>query len=147
MSQLYDYRISDAERQQATDALSSHFAAGRLNVTEYDNRLAAVADAKLKSEITYLFTDLPTATPPMMVQQPFNTNAILAYKQDQNRKIGMVLLAFLGAGLLNELFSTLGNVMGIMALVLLVALFVMKLGPKSWKQPNPLKLQHQINRI
>lgn len=31
-----DYRIGDAERQEAMDALGKHFTAGRLDVTEYD---------------------------------------------------------------------------------------------------------------
>ena len=37
-----DYRIGDAERQKAMDDLGKHFTAGRLDITEYDNRLIAV---------------------------------------------------------------------------------------------------------
>ena len=54
-----DYRIGDAERQEAMDALGKHFTAGRLDVTEYDNRLASITNAVMQSDLAPVFADLP----------------------------------------------------------------------------------------
>ena len=56
-----DYRIGDAERQEAMDALGKHFTAGRLDVTEYDNRLASITNAVMQSDLAPVFADLPTS--------------------------------------------------------------------------------------
>ena len=57
-----DYRIGDAERQKAMDDLGKHFAAGRLDITEYDNRLTNVAEATMRSDLIPIFSDLPAIT-------------------------------------------------------------------------------------
>ncbi|MDO4632021.1 MAG: DUF1707 domain-containing protein [Corynebacterium sp.] len=139
---ITDYRISDTDRQQAMDNLSNHFAAGRLNVTEYDARLAAIADAQMKSELTHVFGDLPTTMKaPVAVAPPtVDGDALAAYKYGRNMRIGVVMLTFLGAPLFGVLsLQFLSGVMPIMAIILFVLLFVMKLGPKSWHQPDPRK--------
>ncbi|MFC2519946.1 MAG: DUF1707 domain-containing protein, partial [Corynebacterium matruchotii] len=52
-----DYRIGDAERQEAMDALGKHFTAGRLDVTEYDNRLASITNAVMQSDLAPVFAE------------------------------------------------------------------------------------------
>ena len=52
-----DYRIGDAERQKAMDDLGKHFTAGRLDITEYDNRLTNVAEAIMWSDLIPIFSD------------------------------------------------------------------------------------------
>ena len=59
-----DYRIGDAERQEAMDALGKHFTAGRLDVTEYDNRLASITNAVMQSDLAPVFADLPPPVSP-----------------------------------------------------------------------------------
>ncbi|WP_311166478.1 DUF1707 domain-containing protein, partial [Corynebacterium matruchotii] len=59
-----DYRIGDAERQEAMDALGKHFTAGRLDVTEYDNRLASITNAVMQSDLAPVFADLPPLVSP-----------------------------------------------------------------------------------
>ena len=59
-----DYRIGDAERQEAMDALGKHFTAGRLDVTEYDNRLASITNAVMQSDLAPVFADLPPPPSP-----------------------------------------------------------------------------------
>ncbi len=58
-------RASDAEREQAAQALREHFAAGRLDQEELDQRLQAVYRASTHSELLALQRDLPAlpATP------------------------------------------------------------------------------------
>ncbi|MEV6232149.1 DUF1707 domain-containing protein [Saccharopolyspora shandongensis] len=58
-----DLRIGDPERENAMRLLGEHFSAGRLDVTEYDERCRLVAAARFRSELTPLFDDLPEPRP------------------------------------------------------------------------------------
>jgi DUF1707 SHOCT-like domain len=57
----YEMRVSDAEREAAAAELREHFASGRLNQDELDERLAAVFSAKTRGDLNALFTDLPSS--------------------------------------------------------------------------------------
>ncbi|MDO4632022.1 MAG: DUF1707 domain-containing protein [Corynebacterium sp.] len=143
MSQIHDYRIGDTERQQAMNILSSHFAAGRLNATEYDTRLTAVANATLRSELTQLFADLPTAEKaPVLLPQyvpVISEEALAAYKQGRNMRIGVVMLTFIGAEFTGAAIPGLGSLMSLLGVTLFVLLFIMRVGPATWFQPDPRK--------
>jgi hypothetical protein len=52
-------RISDAERAEAADLLSKHYGDGRLDETEFHQRLDQVMRAKTYSDLSGLFDDLP----------------------------------------------------------------------------------------
>ena len=54
-----DLRIGDAERESAIVALGEHYAAGRLNKDEFDERTAAALTAPTQSALAPLFVDLP----------------------------------------------------------------------------------------
>ncbi len=54
-----ELRIGDTEREAAVAALSEHFAAGRLNKEEYDERTAAAFTARTSGALAPLFIDLP----------------------------------------------------------------------------------------
>jgi hypothetical protein len=56
-------RIGDAEREQAVQSLGEHLRAGRLTVTEYDERLEQAFAARTDAELTPLFADLPGGAP------------------------------------------------------------------------------------
>ncbi|WP_067563604.1 DUF1707 SHOCT-like domain-containing protein [Nocardia acidivorans] len=56
-------RVGTAEREQAAEALGKHFAAGRLDVDEYDERVARAYAAKTTEDLSVLFTDLPRSAP------------------------------------------------------------------------------------
>lgn len=59
MSDVPEIRIGTAEREQAMQRLSDHFAAGRLSVAEFDERSAVVAAALTRGDLDQVFTDLP----------------------------------------------------------------------------------------
>ena len=61
-----DMRIGDAEREAAITALGEHFAAGRIDKDEYDERSAVAWSARTSAALTPLFADLPKphGTPP-----------------------------------------------------------------------------------
>ena len=52
-------RVSDAERQAAADRLRAAHAEGRLDLLEYDTRLALAYGAVTYRDLDRLFTDLP----------------------------------------------------------------------------------------
>jgi Domain of unknown function (DUF1707) len=52
-------RIGDAERNAAAAALGEHFAAGRLDRAEFDERVDLALRARTGADLEVLFTDLP----------------------------------------------------------------------------------------
>jgi hypothetical protein len=54
-------RVSDTERETAAAELREHFASGRLDQEELNERLSAVFAAKTRGDLSALFTDLPSA--------------------------------------------------------------------------------------
>ena len=65
-------RAGTADRQAAVDRLSGHFADGRLDADEFDQRVAAAYGSTYLDELTPLFSDLPQARPdrPAWAQGP-----------------------------------------------------------------------------
>lgn len=56
-------RIGDRERDEAAHALGEHFASGRLERDEYDERLSQVFAARTWSDLMPIFGDLPAPRP------------------------------------------------------------------------------------
>ena len=52
-------RVSDAERQAVADRLAEHFADGRLDQAEFDDRVGRAMNAKTRADLSGLFSDLP----------------------------------------------------------------------------------------
>jgi hypothetical protein len=59
-----DMRVSDAERNEVADKLSKHYGEGRLDETEFGERLDRAMAAKTQSDLHGLLTDLPGDGPP-----------------------------------------------------------------------------------
>ena len=57
-------RIGNAEREQAVAALGDHFAQGRLNPEEFEERMTAAYAARTAHDLDRLFEDLPPASGP-----------------------------------------------------------------------------------
>jgi hypothetical protein len=56
-------RAADADRQRVADQLKTALEEGRLDLTEYDERLTVAYAAKTYGELDRLLTDLPNAAP------------------------------------------------------------------------------------
>lgn len=56
-------RISDADRERAMADLAGHYADGRLDHEEYDERLDAIWTARTRADLAVLFSDLPRPEP------------------------------------------------------------------------------------
>lgn len=52
-------RVSDAERRAVADRLGEHFADGRLDQAEFDERVNRAMSAKTRADLSGLFDDLP----------------------------------------------------------------------------------------
>ena len=57
-------RVSDAERQAVADRLGEHFADGRLDQAEFDDRVGRAMGAKTRADLSGLFSDLPETGAP-----------------------------------------------------------------------------------
>ena len=60
MAAGYEMRVSDAEREAAAAEVREHFASGRLDQEELNERLSAVFAARTRGDLTAVFTDLPS---------------------------------------------------------------------------------------
>jgi len=63
-------RVSDAERQAVADRLAQHFAEGRLDQAEFDDRVGRAMNAKTRADLSGLFADLPEAGAPAVPAGP-----------------------------------------------------------------------------
>src|SRR6202000_1088637 len=56
-------RVSDAERNAVAELLGQHYADGRLDQAEFDDRIARTRAAKTRGDLAGLFDDLPETGP------------------------------------------------------------------------------------
>lgn len=61
-----EYRLSDAEREDAIEVLGEHMSNGRLDVEEYGERTAQVAAATFRRDLAEIFHDLPEPRPAVL---------------------------------------------------------------------------------
>src|SRR5258708_34134546 len=63
-------RVSDAEREAVTDRLAEHFAAGRLDQAEFDDRVGRAMSAKTRADLSGLFADPSETGAPAVPELP-----------------------------------------------------------------------------
>ena len=63
-------RVSDAEREAAAGRLAEHFAAGRLDQAEFDDRVRRALNAKTRGDLRGLFADLSETGVPAVPELP-----------------------------------------------------------------------------
>jgi hypothetical protein len=56
-------RVSDAERNSVAELLGQHYADGRLDQAEFDERISRTMGAKTRGDLAGLFDDLPEGGP------------------------------------------------------------------------------------
>ncbi|MFD4292971.1 DUF1707 domain-containing protein [Rhodococcus sp. NPDC058532] len=78
MAEPPDIRIGTAEREQALDQLSQHFSAGRLTVTEFDERSGLIAVSSTRGELDRLLADLPALSPQTSVPAAAESGPVAA---------------------------------------------------------------------
>jgi hypothetical protein len=68
-------RVSDAERQAVADRLAEHYADGRLDQAEFDERVGRAMSAKTRADLNGLFDDLPDTFGPPETGAPGETGS------------------------------------------------------------------------
>jgi GntR family transcriptional regulator len=63
-------RVSDAEREAVADRLAEHFADGRLDQAEFDDRVGRAMSAKTRADLSGLFADLSETGAPAVPELP-----------------------------------------------------------------------------
>jgi hypothetical protein len=63
-------RVSDADRERAMADLAGHYADGRLDHEEYDERLDAIWTARTRADLAVLFSDMPRPQAPRATRAP-----------------------------------------------------------------------------
>ena len=66
-------RVSDADRQAVADRLAEHFADGRLDQAEFDDRVGRAMSAKTRADLSGLFSDLPDTGAPAVPDHPHHS--------------------------------------------------------------------------
>ncbi|QBX56312.1 DUF1707 domain-containing protein [Nocardioides seonyuensis] len=84
-------RIGDAERDRATSELGQHYADGRLDHEEYDERLDAIWSARTGADLAVVFHDLP--------RQPVPVRPVAARQAPRRRSFPWLPVVFVLIGL------------------------------------------------
>ena len=76
-----DLRVSDSERAEVADILSKHYAEGRLDQGEFDDRLQRAMSAKTRADLAGLLGDLPplVAPPPVTTEHRHRGRGLLLF--------------------------------------------------------------------
>lgn len=75
-----EFRIGDAERDDAIALLQDHLSAGRLDNEEFDARIGRALQARTNSDLEPLFTDLPGRRPGQSLEPAAPQYATGAYQ-------------------------------------------------------------------
>lgn len=155
-------RLSDADRDQAMNALGHALAEGRLQIDEFDDRCAAVAQAQYQRDLDQVFVDIP------FTQQATGGAVEKYYSESQVQRAreaakkprlgtsiltslagmiafpGFVALAFeAGSTGTAMLFGGLAMLTAFVVPAVWIALYILKIGPDSWHRPSPAQLERQ----
>ena len=155
-------RLSDADRDQAMNALGHALAEGRLQIDEFDDRCAAVAQAQYQRDLDQVFVDIP------FTQQATGGAVEKYYSESQVQRAreaakkprlgtsiltslagmiafpGFVALAFeAGSTGTAVLFGGLAMLSAFVIPAIWIALYVLQIGPDSWHRPSPAQLERQ----
>lgn len=128
-------RIGNDEREQAVRALGDHFAQGRLEPHEFEDRVTQVYAARTTAELHALFDDLPRPppTPPPLPHlsgddqaAPFGREPVSGRPlSDKSKVVAGLLQLFLGWAGVGRFYT--GHT-GLAVAQLLVTLFTLGLG-------------------
>ncbi|EWT01916.1 membrane protein [Intrasporangium oryzae NRRL B-24470] len=93
-----EIRVGEPERQRALELLALHFAAGRLDPDEYEDRRGRATDAITRGELNDLFTDLPAVDDKGQVVERRPPAGMAARHRNPSQLI-MGLVPFVAVGL------------------------------------------------
>ncbi len=113
-------RVSDAERQAVSDRLAQHFADGRLDQAEFDERVDQAMHAKTRADLSELFSDLPETGAPAVTDHP--------HRRRGHPILLLVLFIILASAAGHLLWWTAGPILWLAFLVVAVMLVTRTIG-------------------
>lgn len=93
MADKADLRVSDADREGAASRLREHYAAGRLDSSEFEERLQAIYAARTESELESLSADLPALPPKPPSTRELLMEAVGSHPVARNAGVGVAAFA------------------------------------------------------
>ncbi len=81
------FRITDSDREAAVQALGEHYATGRLDKAEYDERADRAWTARTDRDVTSLFTDLPAPHGNVVARTPVSAGGSGIRRVDGRRMV------------------------------------------------------------
>lgn len=148
-----DMRVSDSERDETAEQLTEHFAAGRLDHSEFAERTEKALSARTRGELDEVLLDLPavpaTFSPPTAVAAPTTSGpAMQAARSEWRQKMlapwaifavfFVVIWVATGAGYFWPIWPILGWGIGV-ALSGVAAHRTVETSPAPGIDPPPLK--------
>ncbi len=85
-------RVSDAERRAVADRLGEHFADGRLDQAEFDERVNRAMSAKTRADLNGLFDDLPEMSSRPQTGAPAGPAAPTGLRRHRHPVLVLILL-------------------------------------------------------
>ncbi|MCE7005999.1 DUF1707 domain-containing protein [Kibdelosporangium philippinense] len=87
-------RIGTSEREDAVRALAEHMTQGRLDVSEYDQRVALANAAKTRAELAEIFEDLPEPNPVRALPVPVPAQASPLVEKEKGSNAKAIIIGF-----------------------------------------------------
>lgn len=91
----WDYAIGNIERWHAKTSLDQHYAAGKLQPTEYETRMVGIMGATMWSHLVAIFADLPAPGPAYDGRQLLKACQTTQRAQAPNPWVTAILLTML----------------------------------------------------
>lgn len=144
---LPNVRISDDDRSRAISTLGSHFAEGRLTLTEYEDRSESAAAALSKQDLDVLFSDLPALSQSSSLMPMYSAAEVERAHKDGARPrdafMGVAALSLVGLAIITDPIWSASSVLLLLIPILAITLYVGKVGPDSWHQPSQRQLERR----
>ena len=99
----WDYPIGNIERWHAKTSLDQHYAAGKLQPTEYETRMVGIMGATMWSHLVVIFADLPAPGPAYDGRQLLKACQTAQRAQPVSSSVTILLPILLGLTLLISL--------------------------------------------
>lgn len=96
----WDYPIGNIERWHAKTSLDQHYAAGKLQPTEYGTRMVGIMGATMWSHLVVIFADLPAPGPAYDGRQLLKACQMAQRAQPTSPSVTILLPILLGLTLL-----------------------------------------------
>ena len=118
----WDYAIGNIERWHAKTSLDQHYAAGKLQPTEYETRMVGIMGATMWSHLVVIFADLPAPGPAYDGRQLLKACQTAQRAQPMSPSVTILFPILLGL-----IFLILLSVAGPLGIILSIAISIFAL--------------------